>query len=246
MSTLAIRYLNLKYGFQTLGRNRTPRVFVNSIPKSGTNLIVSLTKAFGRMKLSGPVIAQTANGSDLAGRGGGIFGHVECFEQSATDMGLDMGVLLVRAPTAYAASLARYIESNPRHPAHKALAGQEVDTLLTAVIEGMHAGPFSLEPVHDRYVRYIENAQKTGFKIVDFDRLLKDPAEGSAEQDLLRVLGGDDYASNYEAALARSRETSTTYRHSQNAPRRIALSEDMRTHSNLQKAQTVYEAALHH
>lgn len=244
MTSPTICLLNAKYWLQTMGRAGTPRVFVNSIPKSGTNLIVSLTKAYGQLRLSGPVIAPQAGAQVLAKRKGLVFGHVEQVTDTLDSMGFDAGFLLVRRPEAYVKSLARYIDVNKGHPAHGVLGGTGSDALCSAVIEGAQAGPFKLEPVHDRYARYIDSAQQAGFQIADFDRLLANPPNCSPEAALLGYIGGPDFAAHFEAALARSQETSTTYRHSQNARTKIALNDAMFAHPNMQEAQACYDRAL--
>lgn len=244
MSSFAIRALRLKYAVQTLGRAKKPRIFVNSIPKSGTNLIVSLAKAYGRLRVSGPFIAPHMQATHLARAGGLVFGHIEIVTGRITECGFEDGILLMRRPEAYAASLGRYIDVNPRHPLHAQLAGATPAVLLASVIEGIEAGLFHLPPLHERYAAYLDNATEAGLRVADYDRLLNAPATGTAEADLLAHLGGPDYAASFDTVLAMSRKISSTWRHSARATRDFSLPDPLAAHPNLREATALYEAAL--
>ncbi|MGK7659760.1 MULTISPECIES: hypothetical protein [unclassified Marinovum] len=242
-----VRLLNAKYAALSLGRRRRPRIFVNSIPKAGTNLVVSLALVYGRIRVSGPVIGRTPGPAQFTGRSGLIFGHVEHLPETAEELGLDAMYLLVRRPDRYAISLARYIEVNRRHPAHGIFLAGGAEALFGAILSGIEIGRFRLEPIDQRYRSYIDTARTNGSRIADFDRLLRaGGAENSSESALLRTIGGPDYALRFNEMLTRSKRSSTTFRHSSRATLPTTLPDAITKHAVLKEAQRLYENVVPH
>lgn len=244
MPPINIRLLNARYGLQTLFRAGAPRIFVNSIPKSGTNLAVSLAMAFGRMHVSGPVISDRVSSDLFARRRGLIFGHVENATATTAGLGLDAQFLLVRAPVDYARSLVRYIESNSRHPAHRLFANETPEVIFRAVIEGFSTDRFKLPSVADRYRGYIAAAQQAGAGIIDFSDLSAGAPNGGAAEEFLNIIGGENWRDRLQTALERSKETSTTFKHSQRSTFGRDFGSDLRAHPLLSEAEAIYENAL--
>jgi len=240
-----VKLLQLKYFAKTFRRATTPRFFVNSLPKSGTNLVVSLTDAYGLLRISGPIISTRAHPDLFRNRQGMIFGHVEHMDDLARDTGVDKGFLLIRRPADYAVSLARYIVASRRHPLHAALHDLPPEELLTAVIGGTRtAESFSLDPVATRYATYLESAKAAGLVLLDFDELRAGGPAGGAETAFLELIGGPDYARNFSAMLTRSQETSSTFRHSLRARAVEFPIAKMTGHASLVAAERMYDEAL--
>lgn len=229
----------------SLGRADSPRIFVNSVPKSGTNLVVSLTLAYGRLKVSGPVITGNGTGKELRGRTGLIFGHIETMEGTAKELGLEAIYLLLREPRAYAISLARYIASNKRHPLHSFYVEEGSDRLFEAVVGGVSCAGFHLDPIAERYRKYIDNGRRTEARMVDFDRLLSSTPEGGAEVQLLTAIGGPDFRETLTETLARSKSLSSTFIHSQRSTLTQSLPDALADHLEFKTARELYENAFH-
>jgi hypothetical protein len=244
MTTLGIHFLNAKYRVKSMGRASAPRVFVNSIPKTGTNLVVSLALAYRRIAISGPIIAPVTSPRDFDHRKGLMFGHVESLEGTIDSLGLDDGFLMVRRPEDYVMSLARYIQANPRHPAHHALAKSDPSRLIHAVVQGIDLQGFKLKSIDARYRQYFNTAKRAGLKIVDFDDLKACPESGGPAADLMRVIGGEDYAAHFDEMLSASKETSTTYRHSGKSHIQGKLPDSVKHHPAFQGAAGLYECSV--
>ena len=244
MTSPRIALLNAGNWLGTLTKASRPRIFVNSIPKTGTNLVVSLARAYGRLAISGPLIAREAKPGDFRGRKGLVFGHVEKLPAGFRDAGFDDAFLLVRRPEDYVLSLARYIQANSRHPAHRELGQADGDTLVAAVIEGIQRGGFVLKPIDVRYREYLEDAARHGLKPVDFDQLKASPVEDGAAAELLRCIGGEDFAQSHARMLEKSRDLSSTYRHSSRSTLNVGLSDNMRAHPAFQTASELYDLHL--
>jgi len=237
--TVAVWLLNRKNAAKTAFRAKTPRILVNSLPKSGTNLVVSLAEAYGRVRVSGPVITPCGAAHDFAGRDGLVFGHMETLEDGAAD-GFDHRFLIIRQPSDYIRSLARYITSNPRHPLYGVMKEQSGKALLTVIIEGK-TGDWTLAPVDVRYAGYVATARQHGMTVVDFDAI----REGEA-MPLLKAIGGADYAATFPEMLRRSQRTSATYRHAQRGARDDLDLAGFADHPRLVAAETVYADAFRH
>lgn len=244
MTGMAITLLNTKYKVQSLGRSKSPRIFVNAIPKTGTNLVVSLAQAYGRVAISGPVIAAAAASGTFAGKCGLVFGHVENLSEDLVAGGFDDAFLLVRRPEGYVMSLARYIEANKRHPLHRALGHAEMDVLLRAIVEGTTVDSFALAAIDERYRAYIGNARSGGLKIVDFDELRGGPPHRANSAALMRAIGGPDYHESFAQMLAKSKRLSTTFQHSARSQLQGELPEDIRQASSFRSASRIYDDSL--
>lgn len=244
MTAFRIRLLNAHNRLQTIGRAARPRIFVNSIPKTGTNLVVSLTRAYGRLTISGPIIARNGTGRHLGGHAGLVFGHVENLPSGLTSLGFDDSFLLVRQPEDYVLSLARYIQANQRHPAHRKYGGGDPVALITAIVEGVRVKSFVLEAIDRRYRQYLGGAANHGLKLVDFDDLTSGAPVSGAAAELMTYIGGVSFAESYDRMLAKSQKLSSTFRHSSRSTLNVTLSEHIRRNPAFQAASDLYDQYL--
>ena len=190
-------------------------------------------------------ITRNGTAKDLRGRSGLIFGHIDTMKGSAEELGVDSVYLLLRTPRAYAISLARYIASNRRHPLHSFYLEVGDAHLFDAVVGGVTHDGFRLDPMSERYRKYIKTGRQTQARMIDFDRILSSETQGGAEAELLCAIGGPNYGATFTEALARSKSMSSTFWHSQRSALPKSLPGALADHPEFKAARDLYEDAFY-
>lgn len=186
-----------------------PRVFVNSMPKSGTHLAMSLLDAFPGFRFSGRHVAfseiEALDGPPrgplpphaIAGRDALVHeldrvpgrsymtGHLAYDRDLAAALESSDArlVLFIRDPRAVVVSMARYFRTNPRHNLHATVQRRFPDDeeLRTAVIEGFEADDHARRcvPMRQRLELFAPWLEEPGALVLRFEDLVGPRGGGS-------------------------------------------------------------------
>ena len=176
-------------------------LFLTSIPKSGTHLLVPvLEAALGeRARVIAKRVAHGPRAAAFFARHPFVYGHIRC--RVRVTVPPDVCVLaLIRDPRDVLLSMRDYLfrSPNPRYRAMRRLLGRlSLEDQLIRLADGVRAGLFAVAPI-EAHCGHMLEWRKRGGAIVRYEELLE-PAGADA---LAAALGRPDLRDALAAALA--------------------------------------------
>lgn len=158
---------------------RQPSVLVNSIPKSGTHLVIEVLQGAGHT-FCGHHGDTEHHLLEMTGQETRYFSTAH-ISKPVTGPGLRL--LVYRDPVDVAFSLAFYIRSRVDHPRHAKFVQMNIEEAIQDIFDG----DSDQEPLAQRFVSMFDWAKSSQARLIDFKTCRDDPAA------LLTLLGIHDY-----------------------------------------------------
>lgn len=183
---------------------QTPPLFLTSIPKSGTHLVVPVLEAV--LETKGHVLGKKGVRAGVVppafARHAFVYGHVRCRVRAVTPAGLRI-LVLIRDPRDIVLSMRDYL-ARSRHPRHWAvrrmLARLPREEQLMRLVDGVAAMGFAVAPIEQHCGKMLE-WRKRGGMVLRYEELM-----APAGPDLLaEAVGRSDLRDRIADALALQR-----------------------------------------
>lgn len=154
---------------------RIPPLFLTSIPKSGTHLVVPVLESV--LDVTGHVLGKRAVRAGIVpaafARHAFVYGHVRCRVRTVTPPGLRI-LVLIRDPRDIILSMRDYLarSRNPRHwGVRRLLAGLPREEQLMRLVDGVSAWGFAVAPI-ERHCGHMLEWRKRGGVVLRYEDLM--------------------------------------------------------------------------